>query len=177
MPETHAEGGLSKANELVEHFGRTRGAIGAKLDSQYDRSFGECGFRYNVRQDVLTGRVLLGKAFRADEDDESKNNVRKVVQALNDPVQLQGTFELLGGRIVLDETSRMLFLVKDFPLRSTTASSLRNEMEVLLELGAIWELRWLAWAGAIVHRHLPPPGPPLPVTRANERLHKEPRPY
>lgn len=175
MAETQSGGGIAKANELVEQFGRTKGVRGARLDAQNDRSFGECGFRYDPQLEVLAARVLLGKAFRAESTDESKDNVRKVVRALNDPAQLRNTFELSGGRIFLDENNRMLYLVKEFSIRSMTNSRFHKEMEDLLDLGATWQIRWLAWAGSIVHGNAPPPGLPLPVTRKNDHLHTEPR--
>lgn len=166
-------GGLIRANELVSAYAKSRGAKDAKLDAANRCALGEVSFRYDSAADVLTGRISLGKAFRAEADSQSKANVRKVVQALNDPAQLQGTFELAGGRIELDEAGRWLYLVKDFPVRGTAGAVLRREMDDLLDLGAKWRLRWLAWAGSIVHGHVGTPGAPLPVNRANDHLHSE----
>jgi hypothetical protein len=176
MQEVGAQDEFAKANELIEQYGRTKGVRGASLDADNDRSFGECGFHFNPQDGTLTARVLLGRAFTSDTDEALKNNVRKVVKALNDSKQLQGTFELSGGRIVLDEEARMFYLKKELPVKSTSPSQLRKEMEDLLDLGAKWELHWLAWAGAIVHGHAVPPGPPLPVTRKNDHLHEKSRP-
>lgn len=168
-----AQGGLPRANELVSHYGQTLGVKNAVLDTNLDRSFGESGLRYVPERDVLLARVSLGLAFRASSNEKSKSNVRKVVAAINDPEQLQHTFELAGSRIELNEANQTLYLVREIPVKGTTGSLLTRQMNELLNLGAKWQLRWLAWAGAIVHGHAKPPGEPLPVTRENDHLHKE----
>ena len=157
--------GRARADALVASFGRAVGAHDARLDASGDVSFGEAGFHYDADRDALVGRVFVERAWAPDDAPAVKDNFRKVAAALEDP-KVGGMYEKGGGRFVLDEGKRAFFLTKDFPIATTTEAGLRREMEVLLDLGAVWATRWLARVAAVAHGWEPPPA--RRVTRADE---------
>jgi hypothetical protein len=154
--------GRAKANHLVASFGKWLGVYDAELDRDNDRSFGEVGFHYDEKADVLEGRVFIEQAYLPSDPDAVKENFRKVAAALNDPA-IGGMFERGGGRFDLDEEKRMFFLLKDFPLAELTPRSLRTQMEKLMNIGATWSLHWLGRVARIAHGWEPPPASPVTI--------------
>src|SRR4051812_42173171 len=118
--------GREKASYLVASFGKWLGVYDAELGRDDDRTFGEVGFHYDKKKDVLVGRVYIEEAYLPADPEPVKENFRKVAAALNDPA-IGGMFERGGGRFYLDETKRKLFLMKDFPVAETTPRSLRTQ--------------------------------------------------
>ena len=78
----------------------------------------------------------------------------------DDPGDACSMFEHQDGYFVLDEVKRMIFLVEDFDVATTTARQLRDSMEDLLNLGATWSLHWLARVARITHGREPAPTEP-----------------
>jgi len=158
--------GREKANALVASFGKRVGKYDAALGPDDDVSFGECGFHYDRDRDELVGRVYVNRAFSRGATDETKDKHRRVAAALDDP-KIGGMFEHGGGSFLLDEEKSAYFLVKRFPLATTTPNGLVSEMEDLLNIAAAWTTRWLSRVAGIVHGW--EPAPTVPVTRANDR--------
>jgi hypothetical protein len=162
MSSNEAPPGRAQANELMASYARRVGVYDAELDAEGDVAFGEFGFHHHPDRDVLTGRVFVAKAWREGATPETEDAYRKVARALDDP-QIGRMFEQGGGYFVLDETKRMYFLMKDFPLATTTPAELAEQMEELRDLGATWTVRWFGRVADIAHgRELPPV---RPVTR------------
>lgn len=153
-------GGRDRAEVLVASFGKWLGVFGAELDRDDDRSFGEVGFHYNKKRDVLIARVYIDEAYMASDPAPVKENFRKVAAALNDPA-IGGMFERGGGRFLLDEQQRKLFLIKELPVIGTTPRSLRTQMERLMNIGAAWSLGWLGRVARIAHGWEAPPTAPV----------------
>jgi hypothetical protein len=156
LDENRGQTGLAKANSLVASFGTNLGAIDVFLDSSNDRSFGECGFHFYPDKQLLVGRVYVGQAWSPSAPPEAIINVRKCHVALNDP-KIGGMFEQGGGHFVVDEAKNIVFLVKDFPVDSTTSQQLGKEMEYLLSLGATWSVHWRHRVACITHGWEPAP--------------------
>jgi hypothetical protein len=155
--------GRDKANALVASYGSHLGATDAMLDKDNDRSFGECGFHYDAKKDILEGRVFVAKAYLTDNKPEKVANFHKVARALNDP-KIGGMFEQGGGHFILDEQKEIYFLIKEFSVE-TTSRELRQQMDDLLNLAATWRMRWFVRVARITQgREL---APTEPVTRKN----------
>lgn len=161
-----------KAVALVRSYGRRLGATVTDLDSEDDRSYGEAGFRYDATKHVLTGRVFIMKLNSHLMKPEVVERAKQAMSELNGPKVLP-FFERVGGRFEFEPVKDILFLKKDFPLQTTTEGQLREQMDELSDVGAKWVFRWFGWAMDIIYGDTPPPGPPLPVTRANDAQHKE----
>ena len=105
--------GREKANYLVQAVGKRVHVSDAQLDADDDRSFGEFGFHYDPKRDVLTGRVFIAKAY-LDKNPTITENFRKSAVALNDP-KIGGSFEHAGGYFVLDEKKTEVLLDERLP--------------------------------------------------------------
>jgi hypothetical protein len=103
---------------------------------------------------------------------ELVKRAKQAMAELNGP-KIIPLFERAGGRFEFDTAKDILFLKKDFPVQTTTERQLREQMDELSDVGAKWVFRWLGWAMQIIHGDTQPPGPPLPVTRANDTQHTE----
>jgi hypothetical protein len=157
--------GPDGANQLVASYGRHLGVSDARLDEQLDRSFGECGFHYDPQRDVLLGRVYVNRARIKSASPKGQKNYRDFVHALNDPA-IGGMFERGGATFVLDEEKEILFLVREFPVGSTSAGQLRSDMDEIRDVSATWTTRWIRRVARILDDE--EPRPTAPVTRHND---------
>jgi hypothetical protein len=148
----------------MQSYVRHEGIYDVALDPGGDASFGEFGFRHDPDKNALTGRVFVAKAWFADDPAGIQDNFRKVGRALNDPA-IGGLFEHAGGYFILDETRRMYFLAKDFPL-GTPPRDLHQGMEELRDLAAAYTTRWFGRIARIAHGKALPPA--RPVTREDD---------
>ena len=156
---------LEQANELVATVGRDFGVRDARLDENLDRSFGDAGLRYDPLRRTLIGRAYVGRIELSQLSEDERKNWENNYRALNDPA-IGGMFERGGGRFVLDEDKEILFLVKEFPVATTSPRVLRREMGELMNLAAVWTFRWFRRVIAIANDY--EPAPTSPVTRAND---------
>ena len=139
-----------KANALVQAFGKRVGRSEAKLDHNNDCSFGGFGLSYNSEEGLLVGRVLIVGEYPSDVPPEIIENFNKVARALNNP-EIGGMFESAGGYFVLDNQKRMFFLMKDYELTTVDADKLYTDMQDLIDLGAVWTIRWFSRVARITH--------------------------
>jgi hypothetical protein len=157
--------GRDRANQLMASYIRHEGIYDVALDPSGDASFGEFGFHHDPDKQALTGRVFVAKAWFPDDPPQIQDNFRKVGRALNDP-DIGGMFENAGGYFILDETKRMYFLARDFPLDGTTPKDLHQGMEALRDVGATYTMRWFGRIARIAHGQRLPPA--RPVTREHD---------
>lgn len=155
---------LGRANELVASYGRHLGASGEQLDNN-DRAFGSCGFHYDTTRNVLVGRAFVARAMTKTADEKGRENYRRVEKALNDP-KVGGMFERAGALFVLEEEKEAYFLMKEFPVATTTEAALSADMDEMQNVAAMWTMRWFFRVSMIAHGHELPPT--APVTRAND---------
>lgn len=164
MASTRARAGLEKANDLVGYFGRVMGVDGAHLDANADRSFGEAGFRYDASRQVLIGRVFIGRLRLDSGGAKRRAIIDRNVAAMNDPA-IGGMFEKGGGRFVMDESADngrgMLFLVREFPIETTSRRDLHGAMEELMNIGATWTQYWGPRVARITRGEEPVPTGPV----------------
>lgn len=157
--------GLDQANALVNAFGKHLGVPDARLDADGDRAFGEAGFHYDPSCRELIGRVFVAKT-RLDLGAQQREQWENGLRLLNDP-SVGGMFERNGGHFIINEEADrgrgMLFLVKAFPVATTTPRQLLQEMETLMNLGATWTMHWLPRVGRIAQGL--EAAPTRPVTR------------
>jgi hypothetical protein len=125
-----------RANRLVSQFGSNVG-VQANLDEHGDRSFGEFGFRLDPEEKALQARVYIADAYLRGEYAKPEH-FRTVLQAL----KADQSHDRAGGEFVLDEDREMYFLVRSFPIQSTSPATLRHEMEKLINAGAQWSSKW-----------------------------------
>jgi hypothetical protein len=157
--------GTEKANALVTRYSRHLGAGDRALDASNDVSFGSSGLFYDKQRDVLIGRVLVTSAMLEGAPPEELVNLRRMVSALNDPA-IGGMFDRGGGSFILDEDKDAYYLIRTFPLGSTTPSALIDNMERMEDIAATWTVRWFSRVAMIMHGHQTPPT--APVTRDND---------
>lgn len=152
------------ADVLVATYAAHVGAPGRVLDADGNVAFGDTGLFYDQPHDVLVGRVFVSPAYVKSASAEGVANYRRVAQALNDPA-IGGMFERGGGTFVLDENREAMFLVRSFPVRTTSEHDLVAGMERLRDVAAVWTARWLYRVAMIVGGHQP--RPTRPVTLAD----------
>lgn len=169
---TNEKGDREKAAALVRSYGRHLGATVTEMDADNDRAYGETGFHYDARRRVLTGRVYIVKINSHLMKPELVERAKAAMTELNGP-KIAPLFERAGGWFEFDPHKDSLFLQKDFPLQTTTERQLREQMDELVEVGTKWVFRWYGWAMQIIYGSANSPGPPLPVTRANDAKHPE----
>jgi hypothetical protein len=156
--------GRAGAQYLVEQYARRIGAQHRMLDQAGEISFGSVGFQHNAAQDSLIGRAFVIPVLIDDAPPVELANYRMVAGALNDP-RIGGMFDRGGGTFILDEKQQGFFLVRAFPVASTTPDALFDAMETLQEVAAVWTTKWMYRVAMIAHGNQPPPT--HPVTRAN----------
>jgi hypothetical protein len=154
--------GRDKADALVQSYARWHNLYNITLDANGDAAFDGTGFYHDPDKDALVARVFVSKAWIKGDPPEIQDKYRKVARALNDP-HVGGMFEQGGGYFQLDEDKRFYFLKRDFPLATTTPKELREAMEKLLDLAALWSMRWFVRVAEVAHGMALPPG--RPVTR------------
>lgn len=163
-PEMVAGTRREGAQQLVERYARRIGATHRMLDAAGDISFGDVGFQYDAARDLLIGRVFVNHVLIDDAPPEELKNYRKVATALNDP-KIGGMFDRGGGTFLLDETRQGIYLVRAFPVASTSSDALFDAMDALQIVAAIWTTKWLFRVTMIAHGNQS--APTAPVTRAN----------
>jgi hypothetical protein len=134
--------------------------LDAAFDGRGDAAFGDFGFRHDPEKDALVGRAFVAKAWMKDDPPEYHDAYRKVARALNDP-QVGGLFEQGGGYFNLDEDKRIYFLQKEFPLATTTPKDLREGMDLLRDLAAVWTTRWFFRVANVAHGRASAPARPV----------------
>jgi hypothetical protein len=158
--------GYDKANALVQNFGKHVGVHDAILDKNNDRSFGGFGFYYDSKKDILIGRVYITKSDLSEATQEETESINRVMKALKNPKK-GGMFDNGGGSFVLNIDKQILFLIKEYPLISTTSKKLRKDMDNLINLGATWSMRWFSRVAGIAHGW--ESAPTKKVTRKTEK--------
>lgn len=157
--------GKGKADALVTRYARHLGASDRALDTSNDVSFGSRGLRFDPQTDALVGRVLVNGAMLEGAPLEELVNYKRMVTALNDPA-IGGMFDRGGGSFILDEGKQGYYLIRTFPLASTTPDTLIFGMERMEDVAATWTVRWFYRVAMIMHGHQKPPT--APVTRDND---------
>jgi hypothetical protein len=159
--------GREKAQALVAAYAKHVGAHDAAhqtLDENNDRSFGDFGFHYFPERDVLEARVFIVRSHIKDWPDRASYEWRSQ-RAMDDP-KIGGLYEHGGGHFVLDEDKQICFLVKDYPVASTSVAAFISDMDRLVEIGARWSI---SWAGHVaVQAAGAEPIPSHPVTLEND---------
>ena len=132
-----------KAQALVAAYAKHVGAhdaIHKTLDQGNDRSFGDFGFHYFPEKNVLQGRVFYAKSHIKDWPDRAHFE-RQVIAGLNNPA-IGGMYDRGGGYFVLDEEKQMYFLMKDYPVSTTTPAELVRDFDNLNGLMGLWVMSW-----------------------------------
>lgn len=132
------------------------------------RAFDERGFAgfpsYRMRFDPAGGRLLViahvSRLPTRRLTAEARNNVVRMISTLNDP-KIGGMFEHAGGRFDFDEETQAFVLIREFPVMETSSDDLNAEVDRLLEVTAVWTIRWLFRVSKIMHGH--EAAPTLPV--------------
>ena len=164
-----AGSGREKAQALVAAYAKHAGAHDAvhqTLDQDNDRSFGDFGFHYDDKKDVLQGRVLIVRSHIKDWP-EGAASERQTIAGLNDP-RIGGMYDRGGGHFVLDEDKQMYFLVKDYPLSAASAAEFIKDFDNLNSLGGLWLMVWMPHVADQSHGK-----EPLPT----QRIDREHNPY
>jgi hypothetical protein len=157
--------GKGRANALVVRYSRHLGAGDRVLDASNDVSFGASGLFYDAQRDVLVGRALVTGAMLEGAPLAEVVNLRRMVSALNDPA-IGGMFDQGGGSFILDEGKDNYYLVRAFPLATTTPNTLIADMERMEDIAVTWTVRWFSRVAMIMHGHQKPPS--APVNRDND---------
>ena len=135
--------GQSKAQSLVAGYARhvdVEDAVHQTLDSQGDRSFGDFGFRYEPEKNSLQMRVFIVRTFDKDYP-ERLPQIFTVRNALNDP-KIGGRYETDEAVFFHDEDQERMYLIKAFPLSTTTQDSFNQGADRFRAVGARWFYSW-----------------------------------
>lgn len=135
--------GREKAQALVAAYAKHVGAHDAEhqtLDPSSDRSFGDFGFHYYPDRDLIQARIFIVRSHIKDWPETASNEWR-AQRAMEDP-KIGGLYEHGGGHFILDEEKQICFLVKDYPVESTTAGFFISDMDHLMKIGARWSMSW-----------------------------------
>lgn len=157
--------GAERAKALVFAYSDHVGANGKVLDANNTVSYGDSGLQYDPERDVLIGRLYVNMARTEGASKERIGTYEEMLEALNDPV-IGGMFEKGGGRFVLDEEREAWFLVKEFPVVSTSQAQLVKEMDELSDIAATWTTKWFLDVAMIMHSK--EKAPSKLVTREND---------
>lgn len=141
-----------QAERLVAAYARAIGAPGRKLGRDGSVAFGESGFDYDDRSGELIGRVYVQKAMLEGASPTGLLNLRRMVDALNDP-KVGGMYDRADGYFVLDEGRDAYFLVRRFPVSRTSSSDLIAAMERMKTVAATWVVRWFYEVAMVMHGH------------------------
>jgi len=147
--------GLNKAEKFIGDFtGRPNNS--KILDDNNDCSFGEFGFQYLDKTEMLVARVYISKLGVPDPSDEEKEGLERFLKALFNP-EIGGLFDHGGGTFFADYEKKMLFLTKKFPINEVSYKQFKKEMNVLINTAAKWSMRWISKVAAYAHGWEPLP--------------------
>ncbi len=152
--------GRTRAETLAAAWALHEGAPERGLDTFGDLSLGETGVAYHEAGDVLLGRVWINMARTENAPPERLALYRKMEKALNDPA-IGGMYDRAGGSFMLDEDRGGFFLVRSFPVESTTSESLIAGMEAMKIVAARWTTQWFGEVALIMHGTRPAPARPI----------------
>ena len=164
MNETGMEG-TERARELIFAYSEHIGANGRVLNVDNTVSYGDSELQYDPERDVLIGRLYVNMARTEGAPMERHNTYQEMLEALNDP-KIGGMFEKGGGMFVLDEEEGAWFLVKEFPVVSTSQATLVEEMNELSDIASAWTTKWFLDVAMIMHGK--EKAPSMLVTREND---------
>jgi len=151
--------GLKRAEKFIGDLtgnSQKSGIMGKKNDC----SFGEFGFSYSEETNILKARVFIIELDIPDPTEEEKENVKKFIKALFDP-KIGGMFDHGGGKFFVDNEKEMLFLTRDFKINDITYKKFKKDMDILINTGATWSMRWVSKVTGIVHGWEPMPEKPV----------------
>ena len=157
--QVDARGGAERAVALAQSWARHVGAPSRAFDASEDMAFGETGLAYDAAEDTLYGRVYVNMALVKGMDPEAIAVQRRMVRALNDP-EIGGMYDRGGGSFVLDEAREAWYLVRAFPVATTSPANLKTGMKRMQTVAATWTAKWFFDVAMIMHGKEKPPTTP-----------------
>lgn len=148
--------GSDAASALAKAWVNDQGAYGRQLDASGDISLGDKGIHYAASENVLYGRVWINMAPLDDNPSERLPVYQRMLAALNDP-KIGGMFDQADGYFVLNTESQGFYLVRAFPVASTTPAAFLAGMKRLERVGEKWTTAWFLDVAMIMHGKEPAP--------------------